>query len=103
MFDIRQIPFSRYGSFLTISPLFKKDQPDDLYLRSVRGGDRGNDFGKIFRLDLIGATKTQLDYKVSMSPAELKLMTQQGYVKFCIKNKRVLRFSGKGVGLRLTR
>ena len=103
MFNIKKIPFSRYGSFLTISPLFKKDERDHLYLRSVRGGDIDNDFGRIFKLDLINNCGDVIDYEVEMTAAELKLKSDEGYVKFCISDKSLVYFQGKGVGLRLSR
>lgn len=101
MFDINKIPFSRYGSFIAISPVWNKED-NDLYLRSVRGGDIDTDYGKIFRVELIDNNENKLEYKTVMSEVELKLECDKGYVKFCFDDYNTLRVYGENIKLRLS-
>lgn len=99
MFDIKKIPFSRYGSFITISPNHHEDGERPLYLRNIRNGD--NDFGAVFRIDLIHEGNP-LPYKAVLSPTILRLESTEGFAEFCITEARVLQIRSHGAGVRLT-
>jgi putative isomerase len=99
MFDIKKIPFSRYGSFITISPNHHEDGESPLYLRNIRNGD--NEFGEVFRIDLIHEGIIQ-PYKTVLSPSMLRLDSEEGFAEFCITEARVLQLRSHGVGVRLT-
>lgn len=99
MFDIKKIPFSRYGSFITISPNHHEGGESPLYLRNIRNGD--NEFGEVFRIDLIHEGIIQ-PYKTVLSPSMLRLDSEEGFAEFCITEARVLQLRSHGVGVRLT-
>ncbi|WP_312473374.1 MGH1-like glycoside hydrolase domain-containing protein [Neobacillus sp.] len=99
MFDIKKIPFSRSGSFITISLNHQKDGDGALYIRNIRNGD--NDFGAVFRIDLI-SEGTSLPYNSVLNPSILRLEAEEGFAEFCIAEARVLQIRSQGVGVRLT-
>lgn len=98
--DINKLPFSRYGSFITISRVPGKE---GLFLRSVRGGDFGSDRGVIFEIAPISLQGTELDYDVLMKPEELTLRTVQGIIRFCLVDQDLVAIHGEGVTLALRR
>lgn len=99
MFDIKKIPFSRYGSFITISPNHQEDSEGPLYLRNIRNGD--NDFGEVFQIDIV-RQGISLPYKAVLTPSFLRLEAAEGFAEFCITEAKVLQIRSKGVGVRLT-
>ncbi|CEG28480.1 amylo-alpha-1,6-glucosidase [Bacillus sp. B-jedd] len=99
VFDCKKIPFSRRGSFITISPNHKIGQDSPLFIRNIRNGD--NDFGEVFQIDVIREGKP-LPYKAVMTPSSLRLETEGGFAEFCITEARVLQIRSEGVGVRLS-
>ena len=99
MFDIKKIPFSRYGSFIAISPKHRRGGDGALYIRNIRNGD--NDFGEVFRVELILDGESQ-SYQPEMEPSLLRLKSDGGYAEFCITEARILQMRSEGVGIRLT-
>lgn len=99
MFDVNKIPFSRYGSFITISPRHRRGGDGELYIRNIRNGD--NNFGEVFRVELIRDGEP-LSYQPEMHPSLLRLKSDGGYAEFCITEERVLQIRSEGVGVRLT-
>ncbi|NHC40346.1 hypothetical protein G6549_10215 [Bacillus sp. MM2020_1] len=99
MFDIKKIPFSRYGSFITISPNHHEDGDRPLYLRNIRNGD--NEFGEVFRIDLVHEGNP-LSYQAVLSPTLLRLESAVGFAEFCITETHVLQIRSQGTGVRLT-
>ncbi|MED4206733.1 amylo-alpha-1,6-glucosidase [Neobacillus mesonae] len=99
MFDIQRIPFSRYGSFITISPNHQEGAGGPLYIRNIRNGD--NDFGEVFRIDLLWQGQ-MLSYKSVLEPSVLRLESSEGFAEFCITEERVLQVRSNRVGVRLT-
>jgi putative isomerase len=99
MFDIKKVPFSRYGSFITISPNHHEDGDRPLYLRNIRNGD--NEFGEVFRIDLVHEG-TPLPYQAVLSPTLLRLESAVGFAEFCITETHVLQIRSQGTGVRLT-
>lgn len=100
MFDINKIPFSRHGSYLVISPIWKADD-DNLYIRSVRGGDTAKEHGKIFKIVPINFEGEKMDYEVHMTETELILLTDTGKIRLCIDNNNTLRIFGNNIGVKL--
>ncbi|MGJ7911902.1 amylo-alpha-1,6-glucosidase [Neobacillus sp. LXY-1] len=99
MLDIKKVPFSRYGSFITISQNHHETGDDSLYIRNIRNGD--NDFGAVFRIELITESGT-VPYAASLTPSVLRLNAEFGFAEFCITERKVLQIRSKGVGVRLT-
>ncbi|MGG1676952.1 amylo-alpha-1,6-glucosidase [Neobacillus sp. NRS-1170] len=97
MFDISKVPFSRYGSYIVISPLHGKDE-NHLYLRNIRNGD--HDLGEVFRLELLLEGQV-VPYQSQMFPDVLRLEADGGFVEIIISEARVLQVRGLGAGLRL--
>ena len=100
-FDIREIPFSRFGTYYSIS-IDKWDNPlgEGVYLRTHRGRGVGRQ-RELFRLDLLrdGAVVAA---SVDAAPARLILKgPRRGKVAFCFGDAETLRIRGEGVGLRL--
>jgi putative isomerase len=93
--DIKKIPFSRYGSFITISSNHQ-EEAGELYIRNIRNGD--NDFGAVFRIELLG----EMPVTTVMKPSVLRLENERGFAEFCISESGVLQVKSHGTGVRLT-
>jgi hypothetical protein len=97
-FDLREVPFSRFGSYLAFSELpAGRAKPPGLYFRHVHGAGQS----QIFRLDVLRDGKP-VAFKEIGTPAVLRLEAPGGRVEICIPENRVVRIRGQGVGLRLT-
>ncbi|MCR8642507.1 hypothetical protein NV379_07500 [Paenibacillus sp. N1-5-1-14] len=98
-FDLKRVPFSRYGSYFVISHLKTTDKRmEGCYLRIVRGGD--NDIGAVFRIAIMKDGQ-EISYTYEATPTELMLDTEHGYVKWCIAENDFVHVQASGVGLRL--
>ncbi|WP_132995278.1 amylo-alpha-1,6-glucosidase [Sporanaerobacter acetigenes] len=98
-FDIREIPFSSYGSTFSISYIENINGIEDgLYIRNVKGGD--NFISRLFRLDLVENGEI-VSFKTSFKPTLFKLESSKGFVEFCIYENMV-RIRGENTSLRLT-
>ena len=99
-FDLRRVPFSRYGSYLAFSHLAADpDMDDGLYLRTVHGGVAHH---VLFRVEVTDSS-APIPFTEEVSPALLRLVTSKGAAEICIADPKVIRVRGEGVGLRLTR
>lgn len=97
--DINKIPFSRFNSFLTISPLWNDD--GFLYIRTVRGGDMDSDCGKVFKICTLNSNGEIIPYRVIMSEIELVLETDCGRARICFEDGNTIRLFGENITLRL--
>jgi putative isomerase len=105
-FDIAGVPFSRRGSWLSFSwieatfldrlPRPASGMPrGGLYFRTVR--DRGPD-QQLFRVESLGG----LDLAdIRATPSILRLSGAESLVEICMPEPRIVRFRGRGAGLRL--
>ncbi|MDQ6419776.1 trehalase family glycosidase [Paenibacillus sp. LHD-117] len=105
VFDIKQVPYSRFGSFLVVSPLGGVgDLEQGLYIRTVQGGDLSH--GAVLRVQLIdGGTGSAIDEAATdmeASPDGLFISCQQGSAEICVTGERTLQLHASGVGLRLS-
>ncbi|WP_077325304.1 amylo-alpha-1,6-glucosidase [Virgibacillus siamensis] len=99
-FDLKEIPFSRFGSYLVISYInVKKSLDEGLYLRNIRGGD--NDNGAVFKIDVL-KNGMPITYEPVATPTLLRLQTNGGFVELCLSEPDCLRIYGKDLGIRLT-
>jgi putative isomerase len=100
-FDIKDIPFSRYGSWLSISMIegafAKRKNVQGLVLRTVRAG---NFHPEMFVIELLDNNEV-VDYEIEASPEKLRLSTRVGFVEICMPEPKIIRFKGEGLGLRL--
>lgn len=101
-FDIQHIPFSRFGSFLTVSHLPQNGKREEgLYLRTVRGGDETS--GAVFRLELVAGGEV-VPYSVHSAPSSLTLIGEggQGKAELCLSEPEAMRIRVREAGIRLT-
>ncbi|CAH8709735.1 hypothetical protein M5W83_04700 [Paenibacillus thiaminolyticus] len=100
-FDIRTVPFSRYGTFLAVSWLpARPGQEEGVYIRTVRGGD--TTVGAAFRIELVRDGES-LAFTSRGRPGLLELESGDGgRAELCIDASDRIRLRARHVGLRLT-
>lgn len=101
-FDLDVVPFSRYGSYFAISKITERfrltNVSPGLYLRTLHGDAMSKE---IIRIELI-SDESSIPFEAKASPEKLRLESEKGYIEICIPKSKVVRFRGKGVGLRLS-
>ena len=100
--SLQHLPFSSYGSWLSLSPLQhrtdKVDETDTLYLRSHHGTRPG-----VIKAFLQLKPITKAASKVQVTPAAVRWSgADGGSVEICYDTPRSLRLRGWGMGLTLT-
>ena len=95
-FDVSQVPFSRFGSYLAFSIVPPSWGHKGLLLRTVRiaGGLR-----ELFRLALLHGGR-EVPYTVTASPTLCRLECRHGFVELCFAETDLVRLRGRGVTLR---
>ena len=94
MFNIKDIPFSAYDSFFTLSYLKgAKGYDEGLYIRLVKGGD--NNISHLFKLEFLE------EYKVNFTPQCISFMGSKGEVEVVIAASKVMRIKGKNMAVKL--
>lgn len=104
-FDIRYVPFSRYGSYFSLSYISKevwgkdyKVNKEGLYLRTLHGNAKQKE---IFLLEPIKKNRVKMDFKIENSPEVVKLKTSEGEIKICIPDPDTVRIVGS-TGIKLS-
>jgi putative isomerase len=101
-FDIRIIPFSRRGSWLSFSfitgDFAKRTGLEGLFLRTVR--DCG-EYREIFRVEM-AAEGRLVPFEIEASPVLLRLVADEGSIEILMPETDIVRVRGRGVGMRLT-
>ncbi len=92
LFDPHKVPFSRRGSFLTISWI---EEDGAFWLRNLRGGDEHTDLGRMLRLEVSGAVEWIL------TPDCLTAKSRDGVLQFSFDGPDRISITGDGLGLRL--
>lgn len=98
-FDIRRVPFSRFGSYLSISDMTGFEAPlhrEGVFLRTMHGGGQ-----PAFQLQLLKDGQP-VPFDTSATPISLTLRGGGGDVTICFQGPDRVRFRGKGVQLRMT-
>lgn len=98
-FDIRHVPFSRFGSYLAISDTSQFEKPFDrqgVYLRTMHGGGRS-----VCKIELLRDGKSQ-PFTAEATATLLTLRAQGGLIEVGFDGADRLRFRGRGLALRLT-
>jgi putative isomerase len=98
-FDVKRVPFSRFGSYLSISDLSDFQPPlrrSGLYLRTMHEGGKN-----AFQLQLTRAGVT-IPFTVSATPTLLTLSADSALVEISFQGPDRLRIRGHGAGLQLT-
>ena len=96
--DLRQVPFSRYDSYVALSVRPSEQRPDgELFIRNLRGypGRR-----EVFAVRLL-ADGRDVPLDVTASGSVLRLTCDAGWVEMCLPEPACLRIRGEGVTLRL--
>ncbi|WP_035289441.1 trehalase family glycosidase [Clostridium sp. KNHs214] len=96
--NVFQVPFSRYGSYIVISPLEYGEIKKGLYIRNIRGGD--DDLGEVFRIETV-YNENIIPYKIECSETLMQLNSEEGFVKICMPNSNTVRIHSEGIVLRL--
>jgi len=101
-FHLEQVPFSRYGSYFAISQMTERFRATNaspgVYLRTIHGDALQKE---IIQIELI-KEDSSIPFEIKASPERLRLEAKEGYIEICIPEPEVIRFKGKGVGLRLS-
>src|ERR1700733_2533022 len=98
-FDVKRVPFSRFGSYLSISDLSDfqaRLRRRGLYLRTMHEGGKN-----AFQLQLPRAGVT-IPFTVSATPTLLTLSADSAFVEISFQGPDRLRIRGHGAGLQLT-
>jgi hypothetical protein len=98
-FDVKRVPFSRFGSYLSISNLSEFQPPQQrsgLYLRTMHEGGKN-----AFQLQLTRAGVT-IPFTVSATPTLLTLSADSAFVEISFQGPDRLRIRDRGAGLQLT-
>jgi hypothetical protein len=99
-FDIGDVPFSGYGSYLAFSKLSGTKAPDavsGVYLRNMHGSSDAEH--PAFRVELL-AGDSPLAFETTASPGRLHLSATAGSVDICLSGANRVLFHGQGVSLR---
>ncbi len=103
-FDITQIPFSYYGSYVAFSILSETpDRKAGLYLRSVRGpATGGRPLQEILLMELMDGDKA-IPFDADANPCRLELNAGNGkQARACFESAASVRFRLDGVGIRFS-
>ncbi len=108
-FNLAEVPFSRFGSYLTIDQLpASAERAAGVYLRTLHGDAPR---AEICRIDLLcdgqlcggqlrdGETPAG---SVRAMPSLLRMSIGLGYLDLCFADENTLRLRGNGIGLRLS-
>lgn len=101
-FDLRVVPFSRYGSYFAFSQITERFRATNvspgLYLRTVHGDAISKEIASIE----LTKEDFSIPFEIKASPERLRLEAKEGYIEICIPEPKIIRFKGEGVGLRLS-
>ncbi len=95
-YDIADVPFSAFGSYMSVSALSGKRAPEDaagLWVRSHHNGAQA-----LFR---ITATRggSEAAAKIDAAPTRLRLTAEDGIIDLCFDGPGTLRLRGSGLGV----
>ena len=97
-FDLKQVPFSRRGSYFAVSRLENRlGVENGLYLRTVHGDATTNE---IFSISLRYGSESR-EFAEHPTPERLVLMAEEGSVECCVAAATQVLFRGHGVELAL--
>ncbi|MCD6289297.1 MAG: hypothetical protein J7M34_02245 [Anaerolineae bacterium] len=101
-FNLRVVPFSRYGSYQVFSHLIPPQvEWEGLYLRNIRGpGTSSSPWQQLFRVTLL-RDHTPIPFQEIASPTHLRLEADNGQATIIIYPPNTVRFRCTSTGLRL--
>jgi putative isomerase len=98
LFDASRLPFSRRGSFLSVSQL----EDGAHWLRNLRGGDEHTDVGRLFKLVPLDAQGLPARGAWIIEPDQLRFEGPGGALALAFADGDTLALRGHGFGLRLS-
>lgn len=97
-FDLNEVPFSRFGSYMALNIFRAEDGSPLLQLRTMHGIGGARDIFQVVPLR-DGAPAA---YETVVTPSRLRLKVEGGgEIEFCFAEPDVLRVRGRGTSLRL--
>jgi len=99
-FDLKLTPFSCAGAWTALSVVDEKEKGENLYIRDICGRRLWNN-DKVFMIEPISDNSVQ-KATFKANALEVTVTTTSGRLEICYENPDVLRFHGKGTGMRLT-
>lgn len=96
--NIKEIPFSCYGSYFVFSHVKGFQYTEELYLRTVHGQER---FREMFQLSLLQNGKT-LSFSEEATESCLCLRAGEAMAEICFETANILRFRIQNCRLRLS-
>ena len=95
--DISDVPFSRYGSYMSLNILPAEWNHPGVALRSMRTGG-----GVKEAFNLIPTKNAdEIECQFQCTAAELRMSNADGVIRCCYEDTDVLRIHGKGIALRI--
>jgi glycogen debranching enzyme len=98
-FDLKSVPFSRFGSYMCFNILPEVWHLPGLILRTMHWS--GGYSRELMRVEVV-VDGDVVEPTITATPAKLTLAHGSGRVEICFAEPDVLRLRGRGVGLRLT-
>lgn len=100
LINLKEIPFSRYGSYFAFSHFINSSKgisDKDLYLRTVHGGEA---MLPLMKVELL-RQGTSAEFKETAVPHLLCLEAENAFAEICIAEPSVIRIRGRHAGIRL--
>lgn len=97
-FDLREVPFSTFGSYMSVSILSGRRSPEEQEGLYVRGHHNGSH--PLFR---VMATESggEAAVNIEAGPTLVRLAGDVGFVELCFDGPETLRMRGSGLGVKL--
>ncbi len=97
-FDVREIPFSHYGSWFALSPVTAQAQhAEDVHLISHQQGMHA-----VLALQPLASDGLRIPTRIEATPAQLTWIAETGQVEAAYASIDTIRLRGTGTGLRIT-
>ena len=100
-FDLHAVPFSRFGSYMTFNILPPEWHLPGVILRTMHVSGENGFSRELMRVELV-AGGAVVPPAITATPTTLTLAHGTGRVEIAFAEPNVLRFRGRGVGLRLS-
>lgn len=96
-FDLRAVPFSTFGTYMSLNHIGTPGKDEALCLRSMYGTSSSRE---VFNIE-VTREGTPVPFREMASPTLLRLEAEEGLVHITFAGANVLRIRGQGVGIRL--
>ncbi|NDV80412.1 hypothetical protein [Bacteroides sp. 51] len=100
-FDVSEVPFSRYGSYMSLIAQNKEDGSQELGLYDLTGNVLWDAYKRIMTIQPVHAGGV-LPVKYTGDPVELKGKTKEGNIHIYYETPRVLHICSQGTDMQLS-